>query len=108
MAYKYGEFPKEQIQQVKKRLQNSIFKLLYMKEDDYEELDSYFASLLWKLEGYNELFGYQETIIELLAILERARIEAKKENYSHHFYRKAILDATSLVDKIQEDGDVNA
>jgi len=108
MKYKYGEFPKEQIQQVKKRLQNSIFKLLYMKEDGYEELDSYFASLLWKIEGYNELFDYQETVLEILAILERARIEAQKSDYSHHFYRKAILDATSLVDKIHENGDYNA
>lgn len=104
--YPYDRFSKSQIQKSKKRLQNSIFKLLLMKEEESKNLDSYFSSLIWKIEGYNQLFGYQEVFVDLLAIIQRARTEASKADYNHDLYRKAILDATSLVDKIS--GDSNA
>ena len=53
MNSKYGNFPKEQIHAHKKTIQNSIFKLLYMREEKDPNLDRYFAGLLWKLSGYN-------------------------------------------------------
>ena len=103
MNSKYGNFPKEQIHAHKKTIQNSIFKLLYMREEKDPNLDRYFAGLLWKLSGYNQIFSNQTVVLDLLAILAQARDEALKEDYDHAAYRKAILDATSLVDHIKED-----
>lgn len=103
MNSNYGNFPTEQIHAHKKTIQNSIFKLLYMREEKDPNLDKYFAGLLWKLSGYNKIFSNQTVVLDILSILAQARDEASKEDYDHAAYRKAILDATSLVDHIKED-----
>ena len=106
MESNYGEFSTEQIHAYKKNMQNSIFKLLYMKEEEDPNLDKYFSSLLWKISGYNKIFSGQTVILDIMCILAQARDEAAKPDYNHALYRKAILDATSLVDRIKE-GDVD-
>lgn len=109
MNSKYGSYPDSQIHQHKDTLHSDIFKLLWMKEENYEQLDEYFSTVLWKLNGYNEVFNCQPVMIDILSILEEARIEALKEDYSHKKYRKAILDCMSLVNKLQEsEGDTDA
>lgn len=102
MDSKYGNFPEEQIHAYKKTIQNSIFKLLVMRENEDPHLDQYFSGLLWKLSGYNKLFSHQTVMLDLISILEQAREESQKKDYNHALYRKAILDATSLVNHIQE------
>ena len=100
MKYKYGILPSYQIHQEKERLQDAIFILLPYKEDNYEFLDAYFVSLQQRLCGLNHLLGQVE-ILDLMSILESARYETDFKKY-----RKAILDACALVDKIEE-GDSN-
>ena len=102
MVYKYGTLPSSQIHAEKIRLQGAIYKLLPYKEEGYEFLDAYFVSLQQRLNGLNHLFGQQAKIITLMSILEAARYETVFEEY-----RKAILDACSLVGEIEEgDSDV--
>ena len=102
MNYKYGTLPSFQIHEEKERLKDAIFILLPYKEESYELLDSYFASLQHRINGLNHLFGYQAKIITLMEILEAARYETDLKKY-----RKAIFDACTLVDKIEEgDSDV--
>ena len=102
MIYKYGTLPASQIHEEKIRLQGAIYKLLPYKEDSYEFLDSYFISLQQRLGGLNHLLGEQANILTLMTILEAARYEDDFKQY-----RKAILDACALVDKIEEgDSDV--
>lgn len=109
MKTKYGNFPNTQIHKHKDTLHSDVFRLLWMKEENYDKLDQYFSSILWKLNGYNEVFNNQTEMIDIISILEEARIEAEKENYDHKKYRKAILDCMSLIDRLQEsDGDINA
>lgn len=106
MKTKYGNIETSQIIKHKEVLQKDVFKLLWMKEENYPQLDTYFSSILWKLTGYNSIFNNQTIMIDIISILEAARIEANKENYSHRKYRKAILDSMSLIDKLDEsDGD---
>lgn len=97
MNYKYGSFSAEQIHAEKEQLKKSIFILLPYKETEYELLDKYFDSLLFRISGLNELFMYQPEVITLMSLLEAARHET-----SFVKYRKAILDATALVDSIRE------
>ena len=102
MNYKYGSFSAKQIHAEKEQLKKSIFILLPYKETEYELLDKYFDSLLFRISGLNELFMHQPEVITLMSLLEAARHET-----SFVKYRKAILDATALVDSIKEcDADV--
>ena len=67
------------------------------KESNYPLLDEYFDALLFRLNGLNQLFMNQTEILTLMSLLEAARHEN-----SFKKYRKAILDATALVDSIKE------
>lgn len=97
MVYKYGTLPSAQIHNEKARLQGAIFKLLPYRQEGYEFLDAYFVSLQQRIDGLNRLFGGQAKILTLMAILESARYEDDFKKY-----RKAILDACSLVNEIEE------
>lgn len=102
MVYKYGSLPQEQIHNEKERLKSAIFILLPYRESSYALLDKYFESLLFRINGLNELFMHQPEIVTIMSILQAARYE---DNFK--IYRKAILDATALVDAIKEcDSDV--
>lgn len=102
MIYKYGTLPSFQIHEEKERLKDAIFILLPYKEESYEFLDSYFVSLQHRINGLNHLFGYSAKIITLMSIVESARHETDLKQY-----RKAIFDACTLVDEIEEgDSDV--
>ena len=102
METKYGTFPQTQILEHKNELHDNVLALLYMKEENCPTLDEYFSSLLWRLNGYNEIFGNQPVMINIMSNLEEARIEAQKEKYSHFKYRKLVLDAFNALDQLKE------
>lgn len=102
METKYGIFPRSQISEHKNELHDNVLTLLYMKEKECPTLDNYFSSLLWRLNGYNEIFGNQPIMIDIMSNLEEARIEALKEDYNHTKYRKLILDVFNSLDKLKE------
>lgn len=109
MNTKYGKIDASQIRKYKQELHNRILSFLYLKEENCSTLDDYFAHFLWKLDGYNHLFGDQPVMIDIMSELEEARITASKVPYDHKKYRKLILDAFNLIDNIAEsDGDDNA
>ena len=97
MQYKYGKLPSNQIHTEKEHLKKAIFILLPYKETEYELLDKYFDTLLFRISGLNDLFMCQPEIIILMSLLEAAR---KETNFTK--YRKAILDACGLVEFIRE------
>ena len=97
MKYKYGTLPQSQIHQEKAHLQSAVYKLLPYKEESYEFLDAYFVSLQQRINGLNYLFGEQAKVLRLMSILESARYETDFKKY-----RKAILDACTLVGEIEE------
>ena len=98
----YTEIPSSQILAEKEYLRSAIFKLLKYKEESYEYLDNYFGSVLQQLNGFNKLTGFQPEIITIMSLLEYAR---ETDNFKD--YRKAILDACGMVERIKE-SDPNA
>lgn len=100
METKYGYFSKEQMNSQKQYLHSSIHWLLRYKEQDYPYLEEYFSSLLFKLSGLNSLLDYPPEFVSLLSLIEGARLETHKANFNFHDYRKAILDAHSLIDNL--------
>ena len=99
----YKEIPPNQIAAEKKYFTSAIFKLLPYKQYDYKYIDSYFESVLQRLIGFNKISGFQPEVITIMSLLEYARDEAEDFND----YRKAILDACGMVERIME-SDPNA
>lgn len=98
----YTEIPPSQIAAEKKYIRSAIYKLLPYKEESYEYLDRYFSSVLQLLKGFNEISGYQTEVVSIISKVAYARTA---ENFEE--YRKAILDACGLVERIKE-SDPNA
>lgn len=93
----YSEAPPNQIAAEKAYFISAIFKLLPYKQDNYEYLDNYFESVLQRLIGFNKISGFQPEVITIMSLLEYARGESDFSKY-----RKAILDACGMVERIKE------
>lgn len=100
MKNKYGNFSDEQFAQYKKRLHGLIHWLLIYAEDDNPNIEHYFDKVQIKLDGLNELLLFPAQIVEIMSLVEAARIEWNKESYRHEVYRKLILDAHELIDSL--------
>lgn len=94
----YNEIPFNQIVAEKKYIRSAIFKLLPYKEENYAYLDNYFCSLLQLLKGFNKISGNQPEMISIISKVVYAQEEAKDFND----YRKAVLDACGMVERIKE------
>lgn len=83
------------------RLHAKIYWCLLYKEREDPCLENYFDGLMFKIGGFNSLLGYPTEMVEILGLLEAARIELQKgPEFNFKLYRKAILDAESIVDKL--------
>ena len=98
----YTEMPPSQIAAEKAYIRSAIFKLLPYKEESYEYLNEYFGSVLQLLKGFNKISGEQPEVVSIISKIAYAR---KAEDFDD--YRKAILDACGLVERIKE-SDPNA
>ena len=98
----YDEMPPSQIAAEKTYIRSAIFKLLPYKEESYEYLNEYFGSVLQLLKGFNKVSGNQPEMVSIISKIAYAR---DVEDFSE--YRKAILDACGLVERIKE-SDPNA
>ena len=95
----YTEIPPSQIAAEKIYIRSAIYKLLPYKEESYEYLDRYFGSVLQQLDGFNELTGHQPEVLTIMSLIAYAR---KTKDFKE--YRKAILDACGMVERIKESG----
>lgn len=98
----YEEITPSQIAAEKVYIRSAIFKLLPYKEESYEYLDKYFGSVLQLLKGFNKVSGNQPEMVSIISKIAYAR---DVEDFDE--YRKAILDACGMVDRIKE-SDPNA
>lgn len=103
MQYKYGNYSKEQIHDYKKKLHSLVHWLLIYKEQDNDILKGYFDIVQKKLDGFNELMNHPPQIVEVMNLIESARLESESDNYSHKTYRSFILDAHDLIDELPEE-----
>ncbi len=94
MKINYEDIPVNQIEKQKQYFYGAIIDLLYRKESGYPLLDARIQTLINQIIGSNKLFGYQAEVLSIAAFLETARTEPEQ-------FRKCILDAANLVDKLQ-------
>lgn len=102
MKYKYGTYPDEQFNGYKKRLHSLVHWLLIYAEENNSILNSYFEKVQYKLDGLNELINYPTQLVEIMNLIESAKIEFNRENYNFEIYRKTILDIHDLIDKLPD------
>ena len=102
----YGHFDDLQIEEYKEKLHKEMFWLLLYKDpktkDEFKNVDfeKYFINLMMKIDGLNTLLFYPVEIIAIMSLLQAALNETRSDDFNYRSYRKLILDAHSLVDKI--------
>ncbi len=108
MQHLYGSFSEQQIKEYKIKMHKEMFWLLLYKDPETKDqfkntnYEKYFIGLMKKLDGLNTLLFCPVEIVSILSLLQAAYNETKKEEFDYQSYRKLILDAHSLVDKIPE------
>lgn len=108
MKYNYGEIPNTQMSRYKDKLHKKIFWLLLYKDpktkDEFAHVDydKYVEFLMKELDGFNSLFNYPTAMIEVLSLIQASYNETCKQEFNYKVYRKLVLDAQSLIDKIGE------
>ena len=106
MHNKYGGFPTSQFEHYKQYLHNKIHWLLLYKdpkcdiECDSKSIEDNFTSLQLQLAGLNSLLNYPPVLITLMTLIESSYNGLKQENFDFPKYRKLLLDAHSMVDKL--------
>lgn len=104
----YGQFEEEQFSNYKEKLHKKLFWLLLYKDPKeadkytYVNFEKYYGSLMRELDGLNEIISYPKEMVEIMALLEAALIESRKEDFDYRVYRKLVLDAHHLVDDLEE------
>ena len=102
----YGHFDDLQIEEYKEKLHKEMFWLLLYKDpktkDEFKNVDfeKYFINLMKKIDGLNTLLFHPVEIIAIMSLLQAALNETRSDDFNYRSYRKLILDAHSLVDKI--------
>ena len=89
----YENVPSNQIEKQKRYFYGAIINCLYLNEDNSPFLDATIQTIINQIGGSNRLFGYQPEVLTIVSNLETARREPSQ-------FRKCILDAANLVDKL--------
>lgn len=101
MKHKYGEFTDNQFMDYGKRLHSMIHWLLvYSDNNEHERLDSYFEKVQYKLDGLNSVLNNPPEMVDLVTLIEAARVIHSVKEFNKAQYRKMILDAHEVVDRM--------
>lgn len=100
MNCKYGQFTNEQFEKFKEKLHSKIHWLLVYKEDKCDFLSDYFETTMQYIGGLNEILEHNSLIIDLLVTLQVALDESKKSNCNFKIYRKNILEAHNIIERL--------
>jgi len=113
IKHKYGAFQDAQFNEYLKQLHKKIHWLLIYKDPKLqnnfpemtkETFDKYFENIMFEINGLNALLSYPTQICDIMCLLQSAYLSTLNENFDFQFYRKAILDSHTLVDKIKNQG----
>lgn len=102
----YGDYSKEQFEKYREKLHSKIHWLILYKDPEtcdkfgYVDFDKYFYSLMCEINALNEIILDDPYVIELMTILQAGYDEIQKGGYEYKNYRKFILDAHSVLDKV--------
>lgn len=102
----YGWFDEEQFNAFRTKLHKEIFWALLYKDPKtceqytHVDYDKFYVGLMRRINGLNALLFYPPEIVGIMSNLEAAYLETQKPEFNFQAYRKLILDAHALLDKI--------
>lgn len=105
----YGSFQDNQLEEYKRKMHKDLFWLLLYQDPETKnqypnvDFEKYFTGIMKKINGLNELLFFPTEIIDMMSLLQAAYQESKSNKFNYKVYRKLILDAHALVDKIGDD-----
>lgn len=108
MEFRYGNFTQDQIAETKEKMRKQIFFLLLIADpvnaEEYDNVDVNEAieNILVEFGGLNDLLNYPQELVDVMSLVNAAKIEYNSRNYNWRKYRKLILDAGNKVLKIKE------
>jgi hypothetical protein len=111
MKHLYGEFEENQFEEYKKQLHKKLFWLLIYKDPNTKDqfpmvddvvFENYFYSVMAEINSLNSLLFYPVELCSIVVLLQEALMETQKDDFNYKAYRKLVLDAHGLVDKIKE------
>lgn len=94
------------LKNIRKNYTKKCFGFFYIRiqktKDEFKNVDfeKYFINLMKKIDGLNTLLFYPVEIVAIMSLLQAALNETRSDDFNYRSYRKLILDAHSLVDKI--------
>lgn len=97
---KYGDFSEEQFSAFKEKLHRWVHWCLVYAEEQSPTLDSYMVKVQRKFNGLNSILYYDSKIVEIMTLLEAARIEYQEKGCKTPSFRKFILDAHEIIDHV--------
>ena len=102
----YGAYGDAQFSGYIKKLHSMIHWLLVYKDENNSVLSDYFNFLQLRIQGFNSLLGEPSEIVELMTLVECAKTEfLKGPNCDNHVYRRFVLDAHAVIDRLQKKGE---
>lgn len=93
MKDNYNDIPLNQIEKQKCHFYGAILNCLFLWEDNSPLVDATIQTCINEILGSNKLFNFQPEVLTIVSNLEMARREPTQ-------FRKCILDAANLVDKL--------
>ena len=107
----FADFNEKQLDEYRDKLHKKMFWLLLYKDpetrDSYEyvDFDRYFKFLMKELSGLNDLLDNPPFLLETLSMLQAAYNESTKDPFNYGNYRKLVLDAHNILDRVFEEVD---
>ena len=98
----YGKISLDQLDDFKRKLHSKIHWLLIYKEsDDFTiDYDAYYTELMRYIGSAGEVLRQDAVALEILTMLTMAYGETTKDEFNHSRYRRYVLEAHNLVDRL--------
>lgn len=100
MKSRYGEIPEEDFREYKKRIHSMVHWLLVYADEDNPCLQEYFIKVQTKLAGLSSLLPDNSVIVELMVVVESAKLLMEDKDFNRKLYRKLIFDGHDLVERL--------
>lgn len=97
---RYGVLPDAEFEDYKERLHSLIHLLLVYQDENNPDLSQYFEKVQAKLAGLSSLLQEEPLCVELMVLIESARVMLEGSDFNPKLYRKMILDSHELIDRI--------
>ncbi len=100
MKIRYGILPDVDLEDYKERLHSLIHLLLVYQDENNPDLGQYFEKVQAKLAGLSSLLQDSPLCVELMVLIESARVMLEGSEFNPKLYRKIILDSHELIGRM--------